>query len=256
MTVIVVPRGQQVSQVVPVVDPSTGLLDRRWVTDDTPAARVWAGQDRPHAVLSAAWSGNPADGAKISITVTAAVSGTLTDGRWPVDLLVTSGATTSHVGGAWLSVVPSSSASPTESAPRSYITSKELRDVVGPMIDATQTRYDQASVANVLALATADLDDTIARRYVAGLPAGQVASGYDDMIARLANGGLTVTSPVKRYVAWRALWYMLARTTGGNDDLVFMRRVAEEESQRVLRRLVAVVGGIAIKMGGEARLSR
>jgi hypothetical protein len=260
MATITVPRGQRVAQTVPVVDPSTGRLDARWLSTDTPVARVWAGQERAHVALTAAWDGDPAAvGAKILVTVTETVSADLADGRWPVDLLVTRSAVTTSVGGCYLSIVPGTSASNSAAAPRSYITGRQFRDVVGPIADTLQTKYGQTSNAHVLNLATLDLDDAIARRYSIRFRdrGSDESTVYGDMMTRLAGGGLEVTEPVKRYTAWRTLWYLTQTTVGGGDELDRIRNFADAQAVKALRAIVAYVDGLGpIPMGGAVQLVR
>lgn len=256
------PRGIRSTHRVPVIDPATGVLDLRWASGDTPGCRAWPGSDRPYRAIAASWAGDPAEGAYVDLVVEAEDSSALADGANRYELLVTSGGDTTSVGTGYLLVRPAPTATGDDSAPRSYATIAEFRSLARPAWELLGTNQDQAGLANVLGMATADLDGEIAERY-AGWSEGQGPDAVDyartSMLAVLEAGGLTVTQPIRRYVVFRALWYLTAFTPA-KGDLARVADLAMAESERAKREVVASVAGpggrVVIRFGGPVRIVR
>lgn len=264
-----VPQGLLTSFTHDVIDENTGRQDVRWVSADTPSVRIWPGGGQDYvSATSVAWSGDPASGATISVTLNAALTAALGLGTHRATVVVTkdSDASVNDAADFYLRVEPApTTTSGGDSAPRSYATTQDLRDMARPWAESLQGEYDQLGLANVLAQASRDLDDLIASRYAQnwrGASDGE-DDAYTDMKGWLDADGLTTTQPIKRFVVFRTIYYLAGFERTTSEDRESLRMIANRAETEVLRAQRSIVARVTgggsthvIPLSGAVRLVR
>lgn len=151
-------------------------------------------------------------------------------------------------------------------SPTPLITVKQFKQRVGSWPESLQTATTTAGLRQTLSLATLDLHTAIADRYSQSFRGGP---GSDETTRRdalmtvlLTPANLTVTEPMREYVACRALWHLTKyKPPAGKDDKAGLAGVAAQagwDADRALRRVVAKVEGYGspIVLGGAVRVAR
>lgn len=209
---------------------------------------------------TASWDAAASPRRAVLVGLSGAQTAALTPGSYWIYLTV--GTATRRA--ASLSVLPGVG---TISRPRTYVDSSEWRRLARPMLQGVGQAFDDGGIDRALAQATEDLDGVIAERYAAsyeGTP-DDASAARARMAGWLADDGLEVTSQVRRFVTFKAAWYLLAFTPGTKESgpsLAKVRETLAEESAAALRSLVAYVAAgdsratIRVAMGGQIRAVR
>lgn len=154
-----------------------------------------------------------------------------------------------------------------ELLPAPLIGVAEMKSVVGSWPESLQTLATLPALKRTLSRATEDLYHAIGDRYARGggyASARDHATRYAAMRAALDDAdesNLTATVPMRRFVAFRALWYLTRFAPGAKDSSDQLRRIADHaayEAAAALRGVVASVAGFAdpVILGGPTRVMR
>lgn len=135
-------------------------------------------------------------------------------------------------------------------SPTPLISVAEFKARVGTWPESLQTGATGAGLRKILSLATADLHNHIADRYaIAYRGATYHAERRAEFFAALATpSNLATTDAMKDYIAFRALWRLVAFQPSAKDDkgeTAAIRDLAAREASAALGRIVAVVEGYA-----------
>lgn len=188
-----------------------------YTSGDAVSALLWAGDDRASTAVTAAWQTAPD---KVRVTITSAQVGSLDPGKYRLRVYVGSGTSQRHAAEAVLTLLDGPG---TSTAPATYCTAEDVRQLLPRLDDYSDPDTDQTGFAEQRAVARQWLDAIIMAKFP-----------HDLMRTYLTDNRLIVTPQVRYACATYTLALLYRRNPAKADTAMALTAEAEASATALI----------------------